>query len=323
MNKCLGCGSILQDKDGNALGYTKDINSNFCERCFRIKNYGDYKIVNKDNLEFVNILKEIDKTNDLVVLVVDMFNLNQDFNIFKDNLHNDILLVLTKRDLFPDFYEQKVLDYIKSYDLKIVDKIMVSSKNNYNFDELYEKLKQYTKAYIVGYTNAGKSTLINKLVYNYGTKNSNITTSILPSTTLDMIEIKLNDLTLIDTPGILENDSIINYVNTKVLKDITPTKKIKPITYQIKGTQIITISNLAKLEVSDNDITIFISNKLDINRYYGDKSILENLIEHNIEVDSNSDIVIKGLGFIKIKKKTNIKIYTLEGVSIYTRKSLI
>lgn len=323
MNKCLGCGSILQDKEPDKLGYTSNINSNLCERCFRIKNYGDYKVVNKDNNEFIDILKQIDKTNDIVVLVIDIFSLNQDFQLFKKYLHNDIIVVLTKRDLLPDFYEQKVLDYIDKYELNATYKIMVSSKNNYNFDELYNKLKQYKKAYVVGYTNAGKSTLINKLVYNYGDKSSVITTSILPSTTLDMIEIKLDNLTLIDTPGILENDSILNYVDTKTLKDITPNKKIKPITYQVKGKQIITISNLVKLEVIDNDITIFTSNKLDINRYYDDKKVLENLTLHNIEVDNNSDIVIKGLGFIKVKKKAHIKVYTLKGVSVYIRQSLI
>ena len=56
MNKCSGCGAILQNEDINALGYTRNISGNLCERCFRIKNYGDYKLVDKDNFDFLNII---------------------------------------------------------------------------------------------------------------------------------------------------------------------------------------------------------------------------------------------------------------------------
>ena len=49
MNKCHGCGIVLQNEDINKLGFTKNINSDLCERCFRIKHYNDYKRVIKDN----------------------------------------------------------------------------------------------------------------------------------------------------------------------------------------------------------------------------------------------------------------------------------
>ena len=49
MNKCIGCGVILQDKFEQKLGYTKNIEAKYCERCFRIKNYSDYKLVDKNN----------------------------------------------------------------------------------------------------------------------------------------------------------------------------------------------------------------------------------------------------------------------------------
>ena len=48
MNKCIGCGSILQDTDKNKDGYVLDINNKLCQRCFRIRYYNEYKnIVNK------------------------------------------------------------------------------------------------------------------------------------------------------------------------------------------------------------------------------------------------------------------------------------
>ena len=55
MCKCIGCGVLLQNEDSNALGYTRNILNKFCERCFRINNYNDYKFVVKDNADFIFI----------------------------------------------------------------------------------------------------------------------------------------------------------------------------------------------------------------------------------------------------------------------------
>ena len=48
-----------------------------------------------------------------------------------------------------------------------------------------------------------------------------ITTSNLPSTTIDSIEVKVNeDLTLIDTPGLVDRGNITNYVDNNMLKKL-------------------------------------------------------------------------------------------------------
>ena len=75
MNKCIGCGATLQDKYTEQVGYTKSLDIKLCERCFRINNYNDYKLINKDSSSFIDILKNINKTNDLVILVIDLFNI--------------------------------------------------------------------------------------------------------------------------------------------------------------------------------------------------------------------------------------------------------
>ena len=56
--KCLGCGTKLQIEDSSKEGYIKEENlekSNLCERCFRIQNYNEYKIVDKTNKDFGKI----------------------------------------------------------------------------------------------------------------------------------------------------------------------------------------------------------------------------------------------------------------------------
>ena len=329
IKKCLGCGAVMQSDNKDLEGYVpseKLETSTICERCFRIKNYGDYKNIVKDNNSFINILKNINNT-DLVILVMDLFNLPEDISIIKDNISNPILLVLTKRDILPkDVYDIKLLDYVSKYKLNILDKIIVSSNKNYNFDSLLEKintLKTSNNVYVVGYTNAGKSTLINKIIYNYSDNKPAITTSMLPSTTLNSIEIKFDDdMTFIDTPGLLNEGSMENIVSVDTLKKIVPSKEIKPITYQVKTDTSIVVEDIFKLSLKDNNITIFMSNDLNIDRYYKNKEV-PNLIDNEIFIKKGEDLVISGLGFIKFTKDEKVSYSTIKGVNVYTRKSLI
>lgn len=323
MNNCIGCGAILQDTNKSEIGFTINLEKKLCERCFRIRNYGEYKTIVKDNNEFIEILKSINKTNDLVVLVLDIFNLNKNLEIIKQYINNDILIAITKRDLLPrSINDEKLLNYIDKFNINYIDKIIISSEKNYNFDELYNKISKYKKSknvYVIGYTNAGKSTMINKLIYNYSDNNTTITTSILPSTTLNEINIKINDeLNIIDTPGILEETSLYNLLDGKELKRIIPKKEIKPISYQIKAKQWIIIDKYAIIETEKIDLVIFVSNSLRIERTF--KKPETKLKEQKIHIDNN-DLVINGLGFIKCIGKGDIKVYSK--TEIYTRDNLI
>lgn len=328
MPKCIGCGVSLQNKDKNLLGYTSNLNNNLCERCFRIRNYNDYKFVIKDNSDYIDILNNVSKTKDLVLFVVDLINISKHLEDISKYLNNNVLLVLSKRDLLPkSCYDKKLMEYFDNYKLNIVDKVVISSNKNYNLDELYEKINQYktsNRVYVVGFTNSGKSTLINKILYNYSNNDTVITTSNLPSTTLDSIEICVNDnLTLIDTPGLLDAGDISNNVDSKTLKHIIPNREIKPKTYQIKDRQSIIIEDLARIDLdSKNSVTIYMSNNLNIKRVYKDTDELKNLNKKIIDIDKDNDIVIQGLGFIKFTDKARITLYLNKAIA-FKRKNLI
>ncbi len=329
MNKCVGCGSILQTEFVDKEGYTKNIDNPLCERCFRIKNYSDYKLISKDNNDFINILNNIGKTNSLVVLVVDLFNIPLYIEQINKYLNNDILLVLTKRDILPlSVYDVNLINYFKKYNLNIIDTIIISSMKNYNFDTLISSIRKYKKdnnVYVVGFTNAGKSTMINKILYNYTDKKPVITTSMLPSTTIDSIEIVIDDeLTLIDTPGLLDEKNIIDSIDINTMKKVVPNKEIKPRTYQIKDKQTIFIDDLVRLDIVDNNnLTFYISNMLDMERTFKDSDKLLELEKYELDVNEDNDIVINGLGFIKCTNKGHITLYTLKNVLVYIRESLI
>ena len=325
MNKCVGCGATLQDKNIDEIGFTSNIQNDLCERCFRIRNYGEYKLVSKCNDEFIEILKNVDKSKDLVILVVDIFNLNKSFEVIEKNISNPVLVVITKRDILPkSIKDEKIEDYIKKYNLNMIETVVISSLKNYNFDRLYELIRKNKKTknvYVIGYTNAGKSTMINKLIYNYSTCKAEITTSILPSTTLNEIEIQIDDdLNIIDTPGILSDKSFYDVLSGKELKKIIPKKEIKPITYQVKGKQYIMLDKYALIELENINVTLFMSNSINIKRLYKKMDLLSK--KHVLKVD-NCDIVISGLGFIKCNGKGIVNIYVDKDIDIYTRDCLI
>ncbi len=316
--KCIGCGAELTLEKGK-LGYTKDIESDLCMRCFNIKNYNKYEKV--DHLEEINtIIKEVKASNDIVIFVVDVFNLSNKIKEIVDYLNNNVILCITKYDLV-DIDESKILNYLN---INTLGTIVISSKNNYNLDnlmELIEENKKSNNVYLVGYTNAGKSTLINKIIKNYSNNNYELTTSVLPSTTLDFVKVNVNDnLTLIDTPGIIVSN-IIDYLDEEEIKKVIPKKKIKPQIYQIKTEQTIMVDNFLGIKIKPyNTVVFYGADGLKYTRYYND--IETSLKIKKIKVSDNSELIVNGFGIIKIKKQTEVQLYLQGNIDIEIRKAL-
>lgn len=329
---CIGCGVKLQDENASQEGYTTSIENDICSRCFRMKNYGEYQIVTKSNDEYIDILKSINTTKDLVIYMIDILNINRDICLIRKYFDNKVLLVLNKRDVLPkSVKDEKIKEYFKNLGLNYQDIVIISTKKNYNIDELLLKIKKYKTSrnvYVAGYTNVGKSTLINTLMKDYSEFDSQLTISPLPSTTLNKISINLNsDLTLIDTPGLVDHGNIVNYVDPSFLKKISPKKEIKPKTYQIKPGQCLVINDLLRIDYKEgnkNSFTLYISNDLKIKRYNMNKrEDLKNLFKYEIDVKFHEDVVINGLGFVKIVEQAKIDVYINKDVEVFTRPSLI
>ena len=334
MNKiCRGCGALFQSNNPELEGFIKEENkekSTLCERCFKIRNYGEYQKIAKKNDDFFEILKQINETGDLVVLVIDIFNINKDIkeicSYFKNN---DVLVVLNKRDVLPLSVKiNNLLAYVDRLGINYIDKLIISTAKNYNFDLLMNKINTYKKSknvYVVGFTNVGKSSMINKIIYNYSDSILDVTTSVLPSTTLSNVKVDVNEnLTLIDTPGIIDDGSIMNYLEPEKLKKVLPRNEIRTITYQIRSKQSIFIEDLVRIDCEmSNNLTLYFSNKLDITREFNNSDKLHNLEKHELIVFENQDIVISGLGFIKVTDNGRIIIYTVPNVDVFTRPSLI
>lgn len=329
---CIGCGVKLQDSNMLYDGYTPDLTNDICSRCFKLRNYGDYQIVTKSNEEYVDILKSVNDTKDLVLYVVDLLNIEKDIKMIRNYITNRLILVLTKRDILPrSVNDEKIIDYFSNLGLDYQDIIIVSANKNYNIDELLLKIKKHKSSknvYVVGHTNVGKSTLINKMVQDYSEEKFELTISPLPSTTLNKVNIKLtDDITLIDTPGLVDRGSIVNYVDFDTIKRINAKKEINTDTFQVREGQCIVIPDLFRIDYVEGDknsFTFFVSNDLDIEKKDSDRcESLKDFSKRTIEVGYHQDIVINGLGFIKIVEKAVVDIYVLNNVEVFVRDSLI
>ena len=323
MNRCVGCGMLLQDIDKNNDGYVSSLDKELCERCFIIKNYGQNKIVNRTNADYIEILKKI-RDKDVVVYVSNILTLNLDYI---DKFKN-VILVLTKRDILPKSVKDvKIINYVKKKCSNIIDIIIVSAYKKYNLDRLYNKLIDYSKQniYFVGITNSGKSTLINEMIKCYNGVEGKITMSAFPSTTLSVVDVVIGKLKIKDTPGIVISNSIVNDLNNKEIKMINSKKEIKPITIQTKGKGAILISEFFRIEYETelSSMTFYMANSVKVDNISLKNPRLIDGIMHEYQIHNGEDLVIEDIGFVKVTREMKIKVYSKYDNYLYIRDSLI
>jgi len=328
--KCIGCGIKLQTDNILNAGYTPNLENDYCMRCFKVINYGEVINIETHEEDYFKILKGVSRTHDLVLYVVDILNIREDLDYIKEYLKNDIILVLNKRDILPrSVKDEKIINYLKEkYDF--LDILVVSTLSNYNMDLLYNKIlkcKKSKNVYLVGETNAGKSSLINKMIDNYSGLESVLTISNMPETTLNKIEIELNNkLTLIDTPGLVDSRNIINHLDKKYYKILNTKREIKPKTFQISSGQSLIIGDFLRIDYLDGDrnsFTLYIPNGINVKKINSRHDDLKELSYFEYDIKFNEDLVIYGLGFIKMVIEGKIGIYLNKDIKTFIRKNLI
>lgn len=331
MNKvCIGCGSKFQTLDKNKEGYINPKvyeKATLCERCFKIKYYGEAYVTDNPK-DKTSLIKMINDSKKSVVYLVDTLTISKETLSVIDSLSNKVYLVLTKRDLLPKSVKNsKLKEYISNLTL-IKDVFVISALKNNGVTELYNELiKNNEKSvYVIGYTSSGKSTFINKLLMLNG-KSGNITTSSLPNTTIECINIKLNDkLTLIDTPGFVSENSSYNFIDVDIYKKLLPKSVIKPKVYTIKKDFMIILGDILRIENNSNEdvnLVFYFKNEIKLNKM---RSIRNKLLKDKDKLDvkvSDKDIILEGLGYIKVVGYANLTMYTLNKKMISVRNKMI
>lgn len=363
---CAGCGVVIQSEDRDRPGYVPlaalTRQPVICQRCFRIKHYNEVAPVNMEDDDFLRILNGIGATKSLVVMVVDIFDFQGSWlrGLPRFVGSNPILLVGNKLDLLPrNVNGNRVRNWLRhaarELGLRPADVLLVSAAKGIGIEELYARmgeLRQGRDIYIVGVTNVGKSTLVNRIIHDYGAADREITTSPFPGTTLDKIEIPLADgRVLVDTPGIINREQIGHIVSPADLRLITPNSRVNPKVYQLNDRQTLFLGGLARIDFvrgAHQPFVVFVSNRLKIHR-----TKLENadqlLAKHHgtllsppsgeaaasllpftrhgfkIGAGESRDLVISGLGWVMLTGKADayVEVHVPKGVHVGVRKALI
>ncbi|MBX4172779.1 ribosome biogenesis GTPase YqeH [Weissella viridescens] len=365
--RCIGCGAKIQTTDPDGIGYMpmSALKKGFeneeilCKRCFRLRHYNEIQPVSLTDDDFRRLLDQISQTDSLVVYVMDVFDFS---GSLIPGLHrfvgdNPVILVGNKIDILPrSLRRSKIKDWMRQQaniaGLRPDDIALTSGKNGDDVPALLEMIERYRDGrdvYVVGVTNVGKSTLINQIIKEVtGERQDVITTSRFPGTTLDRIEIPLDDhSSIIDTPGIIHQDQMAHYLTPKDLKYVSPQKELKPRTYQLNPGQTIFAGALARFDFVQGEkggFTAYFENNLMLHRTKLEKADafyeqhagellappeaehladLPPLQRHEFKTTQKTDIVIDGLGWVTVPANSVVAAWAPKGVSVLSRKAMI
>lgn len=345
MITCKGCGIKLQVNDPLLPGYQVDLNHDYCQRCYRLRHYGEIAHTLALDFNYQTIANQINQSDSLLVWIVDLLDIESSMISGINRIFNyqKIIMIGTKQDLLPkSLNEKKIINFLKqrlaAFDIKIADLILVGKNTNLNYilDFIKRNLISKQVAFI-GQANAGKSTLINRLL-----NQANLTVSPYPGTTLDMISIDYPEFTIYDSPGFSNSSNYLWYIRPEDIKYVTIKVPLKPKIYQIYQPQSFTIANLVKLDVIPQDrasLIFYFSESLKIHRGkltgLNDAEIVDHYQQLKTKdlkikkkrinlIEPPFDIVVKGLGWIKVTKPLQeVIIYVAEAVEVVVRKALI
>ncbi|WJH32986.1 ribosome biogenesis GTPase YqeH [Paenibacillus sp. CC-CFT747] len=363
---CEGCGVELQTEEPSRLGYIPpqalEKTPVVCQRCYRIKHYNEMSSIALQQDDFLKILGEIGHTRSLVLHIVDLFDFEGTLisGLQRFIGTNPVLLVVNKIDLLPKVTNlNKLLNWVqkqaKENGLKVADIVLVSAKKNIGFDRLLEKLDQHRdgrNVYVVGATNVGKSTLINRLIRDYSDLEAELTVSQYPGTTLNLVHIPIDDGSdIIDTPGIVYKHRLTELVERRDLNALLPGKPVNPMIYQLNERQTLYFGSLARFDFVKGprqSFTCYVSNSINIHRTKLEKADelyeehkgkllqppaeqdldkLPTLTKHPIHVRKGRrvDVLISGLGWVKLNSEegAELEVHVPRGVKVAVRDSLI
>lgn len=358
MRKCQGCGAILQSEDVHKIGYTPKKDGTVCQRCFRLTHYNDVVVSYREGISADDVLNKVNQLDALICFVVDLFDFEAGLlsRLMAQSKNKEILLVATKRDLLPkttgyDKFSKFIHKRCKQegIDLKgivVVEDLVnrANSENNPSVENVFDAitaLRNGKDVVMMGMANAGKSTLINALL---GTKK--ITTSAHPGTTLDLIEMEMDDFKVYDTPGLVAVGSVLTYCKSEDLKTLIPLKTIKPTVFQLNKNQSFALGGIARVDLwgcEQVSCTLYVSNELSVHRSKCEKA--DELWQNHLGNDfiptisaswddfkkityqgniDGMDIVVFGCGFLCIKGKVEkVDVYVDERVQVTFRERMI
>ena len=317
--------SLFENINTNILNLNKSINEYFNNN-FNSKIFNENHNFNKIKNSKINSLFKKNEIN----FILETIEISSFVLISNLNCENNLFFLLNNR-LEKNLGEIDFKTYENEFTFKINNKIdnenkivyekYINNLNEIENENLNDKIKEN---FLISENNININ-FINNINYKID-KSNFIVTSYMPSTTLNVISIQINeDLTLLDTPGILNEGNIVTHLSEDVVKEINIKHEIKPRIYQATEKTSLILDKIGRINIlSDSNISIYISNNIDIDKAnYSNNKKYTDLELTKIKVKENEDLVIEGLCFIKVSNTTLFEVYMPSDVDIYTREKII
>lgn len=363
---CIGCGIELQSEMPNRNGYLpKDVLESdekelYCQRCFKIKNYGKYMPVIFNKEDYRREVNTALRDAGLAIAVFDIIDFEGSFDdeILDILRETDSIVVINKLDLIPDDkHPSEVANWAKARlaeeGIAPLDIAIVSSKNGYGINGIFKKIKHFfpqgVNALVLGVTNVGKSSIINRLL---GSKR--VTVSKYPGTTLKSVKAQIphTNITLIDTPGLIPEGRISDMVCEECNLKIIPSNEISRKTYKVQKDRVLLIGGLIQLRVLNEDelkpiFSLYASKNVNFHETNIDK-VPELMEKHRttimtppceccyddfhriptvtevVTVEAGEELVFKGLGWLSVKRgPLKVEVKHPEGSELIIRDAFI
>lgn len=362
--KCAGCGIELQYEDNKKEGYVPEEKfiteeEPLCQRCFKIKYYGQNLVNNFNKEDYSKEVMESVKKANIILPIFDIIDFEGSFTEEIIDYLRDYrsIILINKIDLLPDFIHPTeisnwVKDRLREEDIIPDDIAFISAKNKYGINGIIRKIKHFfpkgnTKAVILGASNVGKSSVINLLLGK-----SKITTSKYSGTTLKSINNKIpdTDITIIDTPGLIPKGRITDLLSAETGLKFVPSSEISRKTFKLEENQVFMFDSLCRFKILENknieykpifsvysskDVKFHVTREDRVNELLkgnffniitGEekKKFFENEFETKVfTIDTNEDVAIAGLGWINVKRgPLKIEITLPKGVKLIVRSSM-
>lgn len=353
--KCHGCGVELQTIDPEKSGYVPEhvletSDEPLCQRCYRITHYGKLNVPIHEEL-FLHKIDEVLKNFNKVLYVIDITDFEGTYRkeIMESLKEKEVYFAVTKFDLMPrSLSSVEAQEWLKE-NLKTDSNhiFLTSSRNGFGLKKLGKFLEsQNEDILVIGVTNVGKSSLVSKFT------NTPPTISPFPGTTLGLLKrkIKNSKYYLIDTPGILTNDRVIDLLTPECQAKILNTNQLSRKTYKINQDRAILIGAYCKIEIEYEAelfpiFQIFApknvkfheckKEKADdlINQRAGDllvppceKTEMNEIEwkEEEFNLTEEKELVILGLAFINVKRGPfKIKVKVPKNIKVVVRNRLL
>lgn len=332
---CKGCGVKLQVTDQKNIGYALSLENDFCQSCFRLKNYGE----SHDHFhpEDLPILEK----DALIVMVSSVLNFDMlfEYPVYRYQTEGTFVYLINQLDLLPkqtntDLLLENAIKKAKELSVPYLDIIMMSAKNPSDIENLKSYLSgfKHQHIYLIGVQNSGKTTIFKAL-----TDNKDALAFKKAGLTQEPLYHQINHQVIWDMPGLFQKGYIHEFLPYDTYKKLIPDKEIKPKIYQMKKDQTLIIEGLVAVSVSkptslvmylDQKIQIHKTNMTRVKDLFNEKEKHFDIFVNDYEKkifkvsEGKQQITLADFGFIHVDGPNTLELYQPKGLHITLTEAL-